>query len=671
MECEAGRTDWRWPARLLPAIVLGAAVLALVPVALWWADANRAGFIAQWVVWGWGSVVGLGLGTVIVILTKGGAARQLVRLWRRTWGGMRAPLLVSLAALLLAALALGVCLLLFAGRPRNVDGFAQLFQARIFLAGRLWLPTPAQIAHFGILHMGFSTGRWFSQFPPGQPLVLALGLKLGAWWIPNPFIAAALVVTTWRVAKWVGGETTARLTLLLLVISPFVIAISASEMNHLPAATLGMAAAAAATFLDRDRWPPWAVAAGIALGFMTAFRPLDAVAAAVPVLLITLFSARRPVLALAVIAVAGAVSTMPTLWYNAHTTGHWLQFGYSFVWGPEHSLGFHAVPFGVPLTPKRAVGLTALDFHDLDAYLFDFPFPTVLLVAAGWLLGRRGLTRRDAVPIAGAGMLSALLFFYWHRDILFGPRLIFSAVPWYVLITARAVVLLRRSGREWRPGVSFGLAGVTTVAVAALVGVATITPDRIQTYGATTELNLRPAREAQAAGIHDAVVVVPSGWGSRLASRMWQLGVSMRRSTKLYARIDACTLEQTLDTATDSDWAPGRVNRVLDSLAARDRPGIPAGLTPDPGIRLQPGPIPHDCGAEIALDRWAFIPFAPDLYLNNAALDGDVVWARDLRDRNAALFARYPGRRFYRWVPPRFYQLTAQGGPIGGPPGAR
>ena len=93
-------------------------------------------------------------------------------------------------------------------------------------------------------------------------------------------------------------------------------------------------------------------------------------------------------------ALAGAICTVPTLWYNRETTGRWLEFGYIYLWGPGHSLGFHPVPWGIPLTPLRAVGLTGLDLHQLNRYLFDAPFPILVLVALG--LARRPPAARPA-----------------------------------------------------------------------------------------------------------------------------------------------------------------------------------------------------------------------------------------------------------------------------------
>jgi hypothetical protein len=646
------------------AAVLGVVGLwSLLPVGVWWAGAGLAYYSAAWWAWIWGMAVAVLLAALVLLLTRGKAAVLLLDVWRRVAARPAAPTFVAAGSALLVVLAMLMCLLVFAGNPRNVDGFAELFQARVFLSGALWAspPPPLEIANFAILHMIVGPVRWFSQYPPGQSLVLAGGLALGAWWLLNPLFIVALVVGTYRTARWCADETTARLSVVLLCLSPFVVAVSGSEMSHLPAAALGMLAAAAASTAGR-RWGAGAVLAGAALGLMATFRPLDAVAAAVPVALILVLGSppRRRLATLAAVTVAGAAFTLPLLWYNSRTTGHWLEFGYTFLWGPGHSLGFHPVPWGTPLTPLRAVGLTGLDWHQLDTYLFDAPAPLLLLVALAVLAGRRGLAARDAVIVAGALSLSGLLFFYWHRDVFYGPRFLFSAVPWFVVLVARALVLLRRAGREAWPGVSRGLAAVFGAAVLVVLGLVQITPARLSAYRyATPVFDLHPDRDARRAGITDAVVVIPDGWGSRLITRMWALGVAPRVSTRLYAAIDACALEQALDAAR-LDPTGGRRRALvptLDSLAVRGRPGVRTGVTEDPNLRLPVADsLAPACRSELARDSTGYLQFAPFLYLNRPALDGDIVWARDLGPWNGPLFARYPGRRLYRYAP------TAPGG---------
>jgi len=658
----------RWPTLIIPAALALLAAWSLIPFGVWSAGTDIRYFSTAWATWLWGTLTAVGIAAAILVLSRGRAAVVLVELWRRYVAASTASRFVGTVAAAFAILAMLMCLVAFSGNPRNVDGFAQLFQARIFLAGRLWASPPPEIANFATLHVIFDP-RWFSQYPPGQSLVLAGGLALGSWWLLNPLFAAMLVTAAWRVARWCADEATARLAVLLLCLSPFVVAVSGSEMSHLPAAALGMAAAAAATSVQAGRWWRGAVLSGVALGAVAAFRPLDAVAAAAPVAVILLLAApgRRGVVVLAVAALTGAICTLPSLWYNRETTGRWLEFGYVYLWGSGHSLGFHPVPWGIPLTPLRAVGLTGLDLHQLNRYLFDAPFPILVLATLGLAAGRRQLGSRDVVPLAGVVALIGLLFFYWHRDWFYGPRFLFTAVPWVVILVARSLVALRRSGRDLYPGVTGGLVAAFAGIAVLLFGLVAVTPGTLAAYRrATPVFDLHPDRAARRAGITHAVVVIPDGWGSRLIARMWALGVSPLRSTRLYAVIDACTLEGALnEAALDGSGARrSHLEATLDSLAALGRAGVKLGATQDPNLRLPAdSTLPAACRKELARDASGFIEFTPFLYLNQPGLDGDIVWARDLGRWNAPLFARYPDRTLYRYAPqepggtPRFIPL--------------
>lgn len=651
-----------WPPRLLPAVAVALAAWSLLPLAILWDHVAPGYFLGAWQTWGWGSVVAALVVALLLAVTGGRVVRLLPALWRRVMA-LPAPVFVAGAGLLLAALSVAFTLLVFSGNPRNVDGFAQLFQARMFLAGRLWLTPPDELANFATLQMILGPDKWYAQYPGGQPLVLATGLAAGAWWLLNPLFALALALATWRAARWCCDESTARLAMLLLCVSPFVVAVAGSEMSHLPAATLGMGAAALAIMATERRTALHAALSGLLLGLMTSFRPLDSVAAAIPVGAILLFWGRRRGLAIGTLVLAGILGTIPTIWYNAMTNGSWHLFGYTVLWGAQHSLGFHAVPFGQELTLARAVARSGMDLHQLNAYLLDSTVPTLAVVALGFVLGRRMLTSRDAVPFAGAGGLVALLFFYWHRDVFYGPRFLYSAVCWFIILLARSLVLLRRSTpaaavsatpAPIRPPIDRGLVATFAVLVALATGLVAITPGRIQAYRRGTPLfNYHPDRDALKAGIHHAVVVIPDGWGSRLIARMWQAHVPVSRSTRLYAAIDACALDQALAAA---DTAPRERSRsllfVLDSLAAWHEPGVPAGVTADANLRLRTDrPLAEACRQEIEVDRRGFLSYAPYLWLNNATLDGDIVWARDLGPGNAALLRRYAGRSFYRYAP--------------------
>jgi hypothetical protein len=652
-------------ARLLPAVAALLAVWSFVPVGVWWADTPPSYYDVQWSLWGWGSLLTLGVGIVLLVLTRGGVALGLAAIWRWQEERIGSRSFAIGAALLLALLSLLACWLVAEGNPRSVDGYAQLFHARIFLAGQTSLPAPPQPASFGTLHVVFGPDRWFSQYPPGQTLLLAAGLALGSWWLLLPAAAALFALTTYRVARWCADEPTARLTALLACLSPFVVLLAGSELSHVPATAFGMLAASLAIGVAGRRDLLAGAGAGAALGAMLAFRPLDAVAAAVPVACIALLATPRRTRALLAIAAGGVLGTLPLLWFNHATTGNAFQLGYTLAWSGDHFLGFHAVPWGVPLTPVRALGLVGVDLHQLNIYLFDLPIPILLVVAAGLLLGRRALAVRDLVPLAGVVSVLALYYFYWHRDVFYGPRLVFGAVPWLLVLTARALVLLARSGREWRDGVTWGGAAAAVVALAFVVGLATISPERLRGYRQSAPVaNLDPERDAAAAGVRDAVVLVPDGWGSRLITRMWSMGVTMYGSTRLYKAIDACTLDLALEEARRNPAKRARILATLDSLAALGRPGVETSVTEDPHLRLPASavagaPLPAKCIEELRLDQPGFLNYPRFLWLNDVRFDGDVVWVRDQGRWNDEIARRFAGRRFYRYGP-----VVAGGPPV-------
>ena len=636
-----------------------AAAWSLIPFGVWWAGASSQYYTAAWEAWLWGTLLVACVAAIALMLTRGRAAILLVDGWRRTVARQTSGRFVTLASVVLAALALLMCLVAFSGNPRNVDGFAQLFQARIFLAGRLWVPPPAELANFATLHMIVGPVRWFSQYPPGQSLVLALGLALGAWWLLNPIFVALLVVATYRTARWCADETTARLAVVLLCLSPFVVAVSGSEMSHLPAAALGMiAAAAAVSVAGRPLRGP--VIAGAVLGVLAAFRPLDAVAAAVPVALVLLLAAPpgRRVPALAAAGVAGALFTLPFLWYNAHTTGSWHELGYNYLWGPSHSLGFHPVPWGIPLTPARAVGLTSLDLHQIDAYLFDAPFPVLLLVAAAFFAGapprraegrrarrRRGRSRRAALLLLAPGRVLRTTIPVHGGAVAGdpgGPRpraaapLGQGSVPRRHQRTRGDVRLRRRDGgrsrcHHARPavGVSPGDAGLRSAPG----------PGR-QAGGHSPGGDRDPGRlgvEAHRAHVGGGR---PPFRGPRASTQRSTRAPSSGHWTR--AALDAARLggEPLLGDAGFAGSSPPARRSTT-------------GATLDPNLRLpdRTRTLAPACRAELARDSAGFLAFAPFLYLNRPLLDGDIVWARDLGPWNAALFARYADRPLYRYAP--------------------
>jgi hypothetical protein len=126
--------------------------------------------------------------------------------------------------------------------------------------------------------------------------------------------------------------------------------------------------------------------------------------------------------------------------------------------------------------------------------------------------------------------------------------------------------------------------------------------------------------------------------------------------------VDSCELEEILQEAdrrvgagTDSlevvRWLRSELNARWESGRSRLLP--PADTLPDPTVRLDPRrPLTPRCRALLEEDRRGFAAFTPFLWLNTPTLDGDVVFARDLRERNVLLMRQYPERAFYLYAPP-------------------
>ena len=70
--------------------------------------------------------------------------------------------------------------------PHIEDEAAHYFQARIFASGHLFAPAPASPEFFPSSWMMLNGGRWFSVFPAGWPLLLAIGMKVGAPALVDP-----------------------------------------------------------------------------------------------------------------------------------------------------------------------------------------------------------------------------------------------------------------------------------------------------------------------------------------------------------------------------------------------------------------------------------------------------------------------------------------------------
>lgn len=588
---------------------------------------------------------------------------------------LRRPSPAAFALLIGAAFTgLSVALAWYAYRfaPTTADEIAQLWHARILLHGRLALPVDPNAEFFAVDNV-IDTGRWYSQFPIGGPLVLALGYLIHAPWLLDPLLGGGTAALVYHVARRAYGETQGRAAAALFALAPIPLLMSASYMNHVPVLFLTMLALAGLAEWERAatrRRAAWiAGGIGLALGFMATIRPLDAVVVSIVVGLFQLpiiWRGRARWRDLAVQAALGAVGVAPLLYANWATTGGIFHFGYEVMWGAATGVGFHVDPQGVAHTPLRALVLAAKYMSEFNGYLLGWPLPALVVAIAG-LVSMRRTSRWDALLLGLLAAQLAAYALYWHDGEFLGPRFLYPAVGALVILVARAPFLVaERWGGYWRFGAP--LAALTGVAVAWLVPMGAYgalgLAGQVRASRDTFKVNLAAA--TRAANVHHALVFVHEPFSGRLMRRLWGVGFTRSAAAEAFAHGDACSVLEAVRAAEDDSTAPP-AQRAAAAAAriATYAPGAAPIQALDPTIHISSAQsLTPACRDELASDaQYGGMPFGVGLLLESIGADGrlggDVIYAADLGARDSVLRPRFGDRAWYR-----AYTERAPGGPL-------
>ncbi|MFO7651152.1 MAG: hypothetical protein R6X13_07450, partial [bacterium] len=369
------------------------------------------------------------------LLRRAGPA--LVGLWRRVESLPPRWFALGAAGITLAVASV-VSLAVFGGIPHITDECAQLFQARVFALGRLFAPSSALPSFFDFKHV-ISDGRWYSQYPFGHPLMLALGVLAGLPWLINPLQAAAAVLALYGLGREVYTERVARIATLLFCLSPFVWFMSGSFMNHTTSLCWGTLFLLFSSRLAR-RGIGNALLCGLSLGVVVATRPATALGIALPVAAWLLFRLRRePQLFGRVAAAAGVLgfTGILLLVQNWLTAGAPLRFGYTVLHGPGHGFVFGPAALGITHTPYKGLVHITSNLAGLNRYLFEWPVPALLLPLALVVTGTRKAW--DWLLLSIPACLLVIHFFYFFHGYCYGPRFVYEAVPALLLLSARAL----------------------------------------------------------------------------------------------------------------------------------------------------------------------------------------------------------------------------------------
>jgi 4-amino-4-deoxy-L-arabinose transferase-like glycosyltransferase len=632
-------------------IAAGVIAVALILPFVFWGNPYPRGLLAYWL---FGTLAVVAVGTALFLWYDDVVTRVSARI-----AAVPSPVFMIAAGLVTALLSAAFAIYSFHRFASTSDEIAQLWHARILLTGRWSLPADPNPEFFS-LDTVVDSGRWYSQFPIGGPLVLAVGALIGAPWLVNPLLAGASTIFVYRFARRAYGEPAARWATALFAAAPMVLMMAGTWMNHVPVLFFATVALAALAAWDQAATPRTAFGAaaliGFAVGMIATIRPLDAVVAAAIIGAFQLWrlrdAPRRFRELIAEIAI-GTCCIGFLLYVNSQTTGRALRFGYEVAWGPAHRVGFHVDPYGNPHTLFRGLDYALSYFSELNIDLMLWPVPVLLVLLAGLWATRRP-SRWDVLLLALLGAQTVAYGAYWYRGELLGPRFLYTVLPAVIILISRAPAMLEdRVGARACRAVTAGMVACMLVAWAAPTSTVGVLGMASHTRAQRRALKVDMAGAVRDAGLHHAVVFLREPFSQRLIRRLWALGVARGAAPGLVQTHDACVLLTAIEAA-ERDTVDSRAAKVA-ALA-----GIPPVVNPEGSVATDPSihvasraSLTPACEAEINGDNGQSpVPFGAALVLEpidaRGRIDGDVVYAADLGAHNEVLRGRFGDRAWYR-----------------------
>ena len=350
------------------------------------------------------------------------------------------------AALWVFAATLFLNLTAFNRLPRT-DEVHYLFEAKTFALGHLYFPAPGDPMN-GALQPGtlmFVDGKWFSMFPPGWPAALAVGVIFGVPFLINPLIAALTVPVSHAFASRWASPRLAVLTTLLLMVSPWYLAMGASMFSH-PLTLLLVLSAWLLMLSEGSRRPfAWFVA-GCLLGWLFLTRPLEGLTIGVLTglwaltrvnlktvggwTMIAVYSAGCAAVGSIIfpynhVLTGDALLTPVNLYFDSvwHHGANRLGFG-SDIGSPDHWGG---LDIWLGHSPLEALVEAQFNLKALNVELLGWSVGSLSLIYVHLLWGR--ITRADWSMLVVIGATVAAYALYWFNAAFdIGPRY------WFVII---------------------------------------------------------------------------------------------------------------------------------------------------------------------------------------------------------------------------------------------
>lgn len=462
----------------------------------------------------------------------------------------RFPWLLAAFSLLVLG---GMVLFVFHATEVTDDELTYVFQAKTYLAGRLFNPPPPSVQSFANTFVINDGLKYIGKYQFGHPLLLAIGLLLGSEFIVTLFMSAALIILISLIARRLFDDRrVAVLAPLLLFSSPFFYFMSSSRLSHISAAFL-----LASFFLlylkisDADTKPgqqySLSLLAGVAAGFVANMRPVAAIAFLLPFLFIITQrllkkEIQRPLTILSMGVGFFAIVAL-TLAYNKAITGAFLTHTMSY-YNPAEGIGFSGEGHNFWVGIQNLLANVAR----MNAFLFGFPL-SLIFVFIVLFKPRLDLGETISFSIIGCFAIGYLVVRMNVADL--GPIYYYECIIPLVLLSARGFLWIHdfASSRS----AAFRLFPSNFLLLSVVFCLLTFFPERVIHLSQLTRAIDAPYAVIEEHHVHNAVVFAP---GSRMEG--WVFG-TRNNAPDLNNDVIVCRL---LDAETNG--------RVLEYFKGRD-----------------------------------------------------------------------------------------------------
>lgn len=373
---------------------------------------------------------------------------------------------------------------LFGNLPTELDSMAQYVGAKIFAEGS-WAAESHKLPRFFDNEWFFNDGRFYTFYPPGHMLILAIGHIIGNPAIINPILGSLSLVATYFLTKEIGGTRAARISTVFFLVSPFIIFLASEYDNRTTALLCATTFALFYIKAIKSNRIFYAVISGAALGYLCITRPQTVVPYALPfavyaVWLLKLnFQVRWKIFAAMVLAMVPFILFF--LYYNGQTTGDLFLTGYQKYFGQEVVPGSG---FNWATWPQEFTG-AVIHMQLLHQQFFGWPVSSLFLAFLLFLF-------KAQRPFCGLLAASFFCVFFSltltpYRYVIFGPRYLYEISSIVVTLTAisitRMPTILRVYGDIKMPHQQWLGLSVVTIATLVFISLNTTVKALYREYG--------------------------------------------------------------------------------------------------------------------------------------------------------------------------------------------